>query len=448
MKQFIKFMFAAAALTAAVSSCDEQPPVDQPGQRTGELQLQADKTTVDADGVDMVLFTVLDKNGNNVTEDAIVKVGISSVLDEMDADGYKFFTTTTHGTFNFTATYDGETSNEVVVTALNVAPLALFVDKSFIKADGIDQVEFTVMQGTEDVTELTQICDPDGMCLTDNVFYSNTLGEYNFYAYFKAEEGNPDRKKSNIVTVYVVENPTTVSFQKNVAIFNCTGSWCPPCGTFKPILKQLQDANGDKVVLVCFYNERGQTKVYSPVSDALWNEINNSGNFPRSGYVPTTAFDLNTAIVSAAPYADVNEEYGEYKNKPARTGIAVSSKVVGKKVEVAANIAAESDGTYAVGALLVEDNIIFEQANQSANYNHTNVLRTKGMTSAFGDNLGAMNAGSTIGKSFSLDTNDQYVVDNLSVVVYTTYVADNGKKYIANIVKCPVGESLGYKFAQ
>jgi thiol-disulfide isomerase/thioredoxin len=440
-------MFAAFALTAAVSSCND------PQEETGPLTLRAlpDKTTILDDGEDMVSFLV-SSGSKNVTAQSIIRMN-GEVFESENCQ----FASTNPGAYTFIAEYNGETSNELVITVQNTAPLSLYVDKSIIKNDGSERATFTVMQGKEDVTSITEICSNTlRSCLTEH-FYSpapTASGVQDFYAYFLSDAGDPDKKVSNTVEVFVDNGTTPIKFAKSVAFFNHTGTWCGPCGYLKPALKQIQDETGDKVVIVCFYAEKqANSPLACDIAYGLWREIITAGNVDDDGgSIPSTFLDMRESFVGAysstpANYNAIMPTYNRLKGNDAKTGIAVSSKVNGNKIEVKADVRAEVDGQYSVGALLVEDNIVYAQTNQGSKYNHTNVLRANGANSIFGVDMGTITAGEGGSKNFSFDIDTKYVVDNLSVVVYTTRL-EEGKKYIANITKCPVNGSVGYKFAK
>ena len=83
----------------------------QSGDDTGEIFLDADKSSITADGNDAVTFTVFAGN-TDVTADAVITcVNDGSVLEG------PAFSTVTPGTYSFTASYGGRVSIPVSVTA-------------------------------------------------------------------------------------------------------------------------------------------------------------------------------------------------------------------------------------------------------------------------------------------------------------------------------------------
>lgn len=80
-----------------------------------QLVLQKNKNTLDADGKDMVLFTVL-QAGMDVTSDATIR----NITTGQDLTG-KSFSTTQAGSYIFEASYEGSISGQVSVVANEVS---------------------------------------------------------------------------------------------------------------------------------------------------------------------------------------------------------------------------------------------------------------------------------------------------------------------------------------
>jgi hypothetical protein len=57
-------------------------------------------------------------------------------------------------------------------------------------------------------------------------------------------------------------------------------------------------------------------------------------------------------------------------------------------------------------------------------------------------------AGDTATKSYTLELDPAYKVENLSVVPYVLYENEAGKMAIANAVKVPVNGFAGFKYAE
>lgn len=190
MKKVI-YLFLAAALSAVVfTGCNSN---EEPKK---ELKLSVDKDLITADDTDKATFTVT-YDGKAVT-DAVISTGSETL------DGY-LFTTSEEGEYKFTASYEGQTSNEVTVNAEALSEaLVISADKNEVSFASGEEVTFTVKFNGEDVTASSQICAPgdEGLCLTSNVWLPVAVGEFTYYA--KYEESDV-QYESNEITITVVE---------------------------------------------------------------------------------------------------------------------------------------------------------------------------------------------------------------------------------------------------
>ena len=133
MKRFFGYMmaWAAAVAVACAPTPNEGPNNNNPNEGggagiygEGPYTIEVDKNTVEADGIDLVNFRVLDAAGNNLCEGSDSKhVYIQNVTEGLSL-GRKVisFSSLINGTFEFTGTFKGvATENSVTVTAQNRA---------------------------------------------------------------------------------------------------------------------------------------------------------------------------------------------------------------------------------------------------------------------------------------------------------------------------------------
>ena len=327
--------------------------------------------------------------------------------------------------------------------------LKLTADKMTITNDGEDAVTFTVTTGRGvDVTQSSSIM-LDGKAIEGTTFSSTETGRYTFTAFH-------DNVVSNTVTVEVLSPMDGARFEKNVAFFTWTATWCGPCGDFKKNMKNVEKDYGDRMVALNFYttSPHGSGTPCNPlvantITDQYINQIKAEG-FVFSGF-PTSLIELDATMTGSAPESTIRAAYAKYIAFDALTGIKVDSKVNGSKINASVEVCAEQNGRYYIAALLVESGIVCEQNTNSQGYidpyTHDNVLRAAGMPNIFGEELGVMPEGSMKSKSYSFDIKPEYNVENLRLVIYTLY-EKGPKRVIANIVKVPVNELTGYKFAE
>ncbi|MBO5810607.1 MAG: hypothetical protein J6R32_07235 [Bacteroidales bacterium] len=141
------------------------------------IELTASTTTIIADGVETVEFTVKQDNIDVTNETEIY-------INDNKIEGYKF-TTTNHGTYKAFAKKGDLISNEIEIIAEEYIepekPIELTASKNNIIANGTDKTEFTVTQDNVNVTSQSEIY-VNGNKINGNSFTTTTPGSYNVYA--------------------------------------------------------------------------------------------------------------------------------------------------------------------------------------------------------------------------------------------------------------------------
>ena len=180
-----------------------------------EVMLTADKSTIVGDNTDVVTFTVIVDGEDKTAESAITIVNYGTQLEG------NAFTTDVAGEFIFQAKYEGENSNQVIITATAVeAPvqknLTLTASAIRIKADGTETVTFKAMYGEDDVTATCAIQTTAGLSVEGGVFSTTEAGTYNFYALY-------DNVRSNTVSVDAYDPTMTTDYEIG-QIYDLNGS--------------------------------------------------------------------------------------------------------------------------------------------------------------------------------------------------------------------------------
>ena len=181
--------------------------------------LTADKDTIVADNAETVTFTVTVDGEDKTAESTITIVNYASALED------NTFVSDVAGEFVFEATFDGEKSNQVIVTATAVeAPvqksLTIEASKLRIKADGEDCATLTVMYGEEDVTATCEIRTTAGDVIEGGAFATTTPGSYNIYALYDNVRSNTisvDAYDPNIASAYEIGQIYDINGAKGVA---------------------------------------------------------------------------------------------------------------------------------------------------------------------------------------------------------------------------------------
>lgn len=181
--------------------------------------LTADKSTIVADNAETVTFTVTVDGEDKTAESTITIVNYGTALEGTT------FASDVAGEFVFEATFDGEKSNQVIVTATAVETpvqksLTIEASKLRIKADGEDSATLTVMYGEEDVTATCEIRTTAGDVIEGGAFATTTPGSYNIYALYDNVRSNTvsiDAYDPNIASAYEIGQIYDINGAKGVA---------------------------------------------------------------------------------------------------------------------------------------------------------------------------------------------------------------------------------------
>ncbi len=181
--------------------------------------LTADKSAIVADNAETVTFTVTVDGEDKTAESTITIVNYATQLEG------NTFATDVAGEFVFEATFDGEKSNQVIVTATAVETpvqksLTIEASKLRIKADGEDCATFSVMYGEEDVTATCEIRTTAGDVIEGGSFATTTPGSYNIYALYDNVRSNTvsiDAYDPNFTSAYEIGQIYDINGTKGVA---------------------------------------------------------------------------------------------------------------------------------------------------------------------------------------------------------------------------------------
>jgi hypothetical protein len=335
--------------------------------------------------------------------------------------------------------------------------LVLTADKYALTADGVDKIDFTVKFDGEDVTTLSQVCDPDGLCLLTPVFTTTEPGQYHFYASYDPDAtGNVIKSDVIVITADEAFDPAKFNperaVKKNVAFFVWTSTYCAPCFTYKTYMKEIREGSAeDRVVEANFYTDPADCRpevIGSPeYLRGTINQMMADGRFTLS-YQPEIIIELREDLTGTSLPSEttVRAKINSFSVNNPRTAVKVASVRTDGKIEGTVTVGAREAGEYFVGLFLTEDHISGPQLGYGAGYDHTNVVREMGTENIFGESLGAMAAGDTADYEFSMPAAGHYNPENLSVVVYTMYMED-GHAVIDNSLKVTANGNSDYNYA-
>lgn len=310
--------------------------------------------------------------------------------------------------------------------------LRIFADKTEISADGNDEVTFTVMFGSEDVSNvktLQLIREYDGeekyMAYGSNKFSTVTAGTYKFTAkYYYAGNNYTD----NYVTVEARQffSGVTKEYEQRVLGVYFTSTGCTSCPSATKGIKALQEANPGMISVVAFHSH--MSGIQDPMTIPETAEFNSAlGGFDG---LPRLFWNMRTGTHLIGPTftESYNEELAAYAPN---CGVTVSTENGVVEVGITSNL----PSVYRYIVFLVEDGIVADQSGESG-YIHNNVVR-KVLTGATGDKIND-NLPLTVGveakakKSFTLSPD--WNVENMRVVAAALTSEDGGYVWIVNNV--------------
>ncbi len=343
--------------------------------------------------------------------------------------------------------------------------LRIFADKTVIPADGNEEVTFTVMFGSEDVSnaktvQLIRTYDGEEKYMTygANRFKTTTSGTYKFKArYYYAGNHLSDNE------IEIVAEPFFTGEEKNYrrrffgTLFTSTG--CTYCPLSAQGLKELQAEFPGEISAVAFHSDFNGRKdpMTIPETESFKAALGGFTGLPFFFWNMRKESELGGSANKSAYMTSFDDEK---KLHNPYCGVAINSsydKATGK-LEVEAGITSNSPATFRCHLILVEDNIPavgdYEQEGSGEmmnNYMHQNVARTV-LTGANGDKIND-NLPMTVGVEAKLRKSATLSPDwnagNMRIVAVALTSEDGGYTWTANNVnECKVGESAPYLYEE
>ena len=335
--------------------------------------------------------------------------------------------------------------------------LRIFADKTEISADGNDEVTFTVMFGSEDVSNAKTLQlirnfngDEKYMAYGANKFSTVTAGTYTFSAkYYYA--GNNYTDNSVTVEAKPFFNGEEKNYKRQYlgTLFTSTG--CNSCPLAAKGLKQLQADNPGEIILAAFHADM---VVPDPMTIAETYEFQTA----LGGFQGLPAFFWNMREESYTGGSAFSESFAEEKDAyDTYSGVAVETAYDegSSKLDVNIGITSNVPSVFRYMVILVEDDIPakgeYEQNGQNENYVHYNVVR-KVLTNVTGekinDNL-PLTVGVEVKASKSVELSKDWKPENMRVIVAAMTSEDGGYNWtVNNVNECKVGGSVSYLYEE
>lgn len=337
--------------------------------------------------------------------------------------------------------------------------LRIFADKAEIMADGADEVTFTIMFGSEDVSnaktlQLVRIYEGEEkyMAYGINKFSTSTAGTFKFKAeFYYAGKHYTDNVVEILAKPYQVGE--TKNFARNVLAAYFTSTGCTSCPSAYRGIKEVQDANPGVVSVVAFHEHMTvNDPMKTPETDLFRASFGNFTGLPRLFW----NLRPGTNLIGPSFQTSFAEEIAAYEPQ---CGVAVTTSYdkTSRKLDVEVGITSNLPAKYRYLIFLVEDNMDskvlgadYKQCGDE--YVHHNVLRDVLSASASGekinDNL-PLTPGVEVTSKKSVTLPETWNADNMRVIVSAMTSSDGGYTWVANNTnECKVGQSVSYEYAE
>ena len=239
----------------------------------------------------------------------------------------------------------------------------------------------------------------------------------------------------------------TAQFAHHSLGMRFTATWCGYCPIMNESFKMARSKLGDRFHYACFYAPSGNYGF--PEIDILADQYEIEG-FP-TGIVDGRAV-IDNYPSSTASNIIVRAVQETEANYPTATGIGIDSFLDGNTVSVDVNVYTHLADSYLLTVLLLENNIIGYQADNTIgaheDFVHNRVVR-KALTSIPGDAFTVTDPVGIQSFSFTTTVEDEYDPANLEILVYvqrpfgsqTVIQSGNyGDYYVDNCMSAAVGK--------
>lgn len=281
----------------------------------------------------------------------------------------------------------------------------------------------------------------------ENPFTPTEDGDYTFYAVV-GDAISKDFKVTVTPEVPALPEDTdaaNTSFKHRILLVDHTGNTCGYCPQMMKALKEIEES-GDfdgKYYEAMSHSYSNTDPAFSGAAATI------SSHYGLQGY-PTLTYNFYHPTSSSYNAEHIKGQINALWKESADAGIAASTNLAAKSVVVNAEVKAAVDGEYSITAWLLEDGIYAKQTNATDEWmnTHNNAIRQAATTSPLtGYELGTLKTGETAEQILNLTiARDTWNRDNMKVMLIVSKKGDNKKFDVANVVICPINDSVTYDY--
>lgn len=356
--------------------------------------------------------------------------------------------------------------------------LKITSNKNLIQTN-VDEATITVTLGDEVITEEITFFDGNNKVIDIPGFkyVAKSAGEHVIWANYGTYNSNKVTIKALDMAIPATPadpKPASTEFKTKVLMTEFTTVGCTYCPNMKLVLHELMadEAIADKLVFTACHSG-----IIDPTADPAYIKTS-LDDFCKSTGFPSVNFDFyyteGNYTKSISEFKSYVNDFHSFKEEVA-AGIAVNSQVIDGRLIIKTTVKAAETGEYRIGAILLEDGI---EANQKGGMaepwmnTHDGVMRY--IDSKYGNNLyyghllGKIEEGKTADYLFdwNLETIwsegdracqiygktgwDEFVMDNLHLVVFVSTIGTNQKGeqfyYVNNVIDCPINGKTPFEY--
>ena len=323
--------------------------------------------------------------------------------------------------------------------------LRIFADKTSIKADGKQEVTFTVKFGSKDVSQdrnmnLVYSVGDDETTLKPgtNTFSTTAPAEYRFKARYYSSGAHYSDNEVTVKVLPASEGVGQKDYYQKLWGMQFTAVSCQYCPRLTASLKTVMTEDPGRIVLTSFHVAFNENTMPDPMRLPINEEFRSI--VKHSDGLPLFAFNLYKSQDGIVDQLDKirTHKASMLAEFPATCGVAVSATYDAAKSEVTVTGKVTSNVAEAMRyhILLVEDNIPYAQMGAEEDiYIHNNVVRAIAAENKWGDKLNSgipLEEGVEVCVTRTMALNQAWKPENMRAVFVA--LSEKGDTYICNNV--------------
>lgn len=252
--------------------------------------------------------------------------------------------------------------------------------------------------------------------------------------------GKDNVKSEVVIEPFLAKDGGGSKYFRRVLAFKYTGQWCVNCPLMTAALKKIRSSDPDRLNTIAVHLSNTSERpddLEVPAGVQLYRKTGSAG-------LPTTQIDYREMCSSQVSNLEraIDKSIQDYY---ATSVVAITSKIEGNQAIIEVKAKFSELGNYKIGCAITEDGIVRNNTVGSTSGQYNDVLRAFA-TDPFGDDLGEVENGGEITKTYTVDLNDNWNKENLKVVAFIikNHGADH-ENYANNSAECGINGSVAFK---